>query len=108
MSNPLQNASHVETASAENGTSVECAECLEGDRVRGLFEHLQRAINAGHPVTLQATGVRRISTLALQVIAAARTTAQRHRQAFSIPSPSPEFVRACADTGLRRLLSPGD
>jgi len=108
MSNSLQNASQVETGSAENATTIECAECLEGDRVRGLFEHLQRAINAGQPVILQATGVRRISTLALQVIAAARTTARRHRQAFSIPSPSHEFVRACADTGLRSLLSPGD
>jgi anti-anti-sigma regulatory factor len=108
MSDPLQNASHVETASAETATTIECAECLEGDRVRGLFEHLQRSINTGHPVSLQAAGVRRISTLALQVIAAAHTTAQRHRQPFSISSPSPEFVRACADTGLRSLLSPGD
>jgi anti-anti-sigma regulatory factor len=108
MSDPLQKATLAGTANAESATTIECAECLEGDRVRGLFEHLQRSINAGHPVLLQAGGVRRVSTLALQVIAAARMTAQRHRQPFSIPSPSPEFVRACVDTGLRSLLSPGD
>jgi anti-anti-sigma regulatory factor len=108
MSDPLQNASRVETASTETATLIECVECLEGDRVRGLFEHLQRSISSGNPVMLQAAAVRRISTLALQVIAAARATALRHRQPFSIPSPSPEFVRACDDTGLRSLLSPGD
>jgi anti-anti-sigma regulatory factor len=108
MSDPLQNASRVEPASADSATLVECAESLEGDKVRGLFEQLQKSIHAGHPVSLQAAGVRRISTLALQVIAAARTLAQRHGQSFTISSPSPEFERACADTGLRSLLSPGD
>lgn len=108
MSNLTSNSSPVAISNAENATTIECAECLEGEGVRGLFEQLQRAINAGHPVRLQAAGVRRISTLALQVIVAARTTAQRHRQAFSIPSPSPEFARACADTGLVQLLSTGD
>jgi len=108
MSDPHQNASLAATATGEASSVIQCVECLEGDRIRGLLETLQRATKSGQPVVLQTANVRRISTLALQVIAAARATARRHRQAFSIPSPSPEVVRACADTGLSSLLSPGD
>ena len=108
MSEPVQNDSSVADAIRDNTSAVECPECTEGDKIRWLLEKLQRATNSTGPVLLQAANVRRISTLALQVISAAQATALRHRQPFSIPTPSPEFKRACADTGLRSLLSPGD
>lgn len=86
---------------------VTCAEQSEGEQVFVLFKHLQQKMQGGHSVTVNAEGVRRISTLGLQVLAAAKSTANRHGLKLDVHSPSPEFQRACADTGLSELLGIG-
>lgn len=68
---------------------------------------MQKNIHAGLPLTLKAAGVKKISTLGLQVLAAAKATANRSDLKFDIIAPSPEFERACADTGLNGLLGAG-
>ena len=108
MHHPGGSAPDMATGGTEDGRALECPEYLEGDRIRGLLEQLQHAMHAGRPIKLMAGNARRISTLALQVVAAARATAQRLGTPFSVVSPSPEFQRACADTGLLSLLSQGD
>jgi anti-anti-sigma regulatory factor len=93
---------------ASSGDAIQCPEILEGDAVRQFLSTLQSAIAGEHPMVLHADRTRRVSTLALQVLASAQASAKRHRLQFAIRSPSPEFERACADTDLGRLLSQGD
>lgn len=86
---------------------VACAAQTEGEQVFALLKNLQQTIHDGHPVVVNAGEVRRVSTLGLQVLAAAKATANRRGLRLDIHSPTPEFQRACADTGLSEFFGIG-
>jgi anti-anti-sigma regulatory factor len=90
-----------------NVSVVTCAAHTEGEQVFDLLKHLQQKMHDGHPVAVDAGEVRRVSTLGLQVLAAAKATANRRGLSLDIHSPTPEFKRACADTGLSELFGIG-
>lgn len=77
---------------------------MEGEQVKLLLKHFQQNIHDGVPISLSGAGIKKVSTLALQVLAAAKTCATRQNLPFHIEQPSPELVRACADTGLDNFL----
>jgi len=83
-------------------------EHLDGEEVPQLLTTLRHEMRRGHPVSLSAADVKRVSTLALQVLVAAKAMAAHRSQPFGIEHPSPEFLRACTDTGLCEYLNVGD
>lgn len=93
---------------AKPSDSVRLNEHLEGDDVRQLLITLRKEMRSGHPVSLSAADVKKVSTLALQVLVAAKAMAAHRSQSFGIEHPSPEFLRACTDTGLCEYLNVGE
>ena len=83
-------------------------ENLEGEAVHQLLAALREEMRSGLPVSLSAADVKKVSTLALQVLVAAKAMAANRNQSFGIEHPSPEFLRACTDTGLCEFLNVGD
>jgi anti-anti-sigma regulatory factor len=88
--------------------SLRLHEHLEGDEVRHLLAALRMEMRSGLPVSLSAAGVKKVSTLALQVLVAAKAMAVHRSQSLGIEHPSPEFLRACTDTGLGEYLNVGE
>jgi len=60
----------------------------------------------GQPITLDASGVRRIGGQCLQVLLSAQSTWAADGQAFEITDPSPEFVDGLALMGATDLCQP--
>lgn len=90
-----------------NLSVVTCDAHTEGEQVFALLRQLQQKMHDGHPVAVNAGEVRRVSTLGLQVLAAAKANANRRGLRLDIHSPTPEFQRACADTGLSEFFGIG-
>jgi len=83
-------------------------EHLEGDEVPQLLAALRQEMRSGLPVSLSAAEVKKVSTLALQVLVSAKAMAMHRNQPFTVEHPSPEFLRACTDTGLCEYLNVGE
>jgi anti-anti-sigma regulatory factor len=83
---------------------VNCPETLVGEHVAGFLDALRSALISGKPVSIDASPIAQVSTLALQVIAAARKSAVSRSIPFRLFNGSPEFVRACRDAGLDQHL----
>lgn len=97
----------VQDADVPDVSVVTCAAQTEGEQVFALLKNLQQKMRDGHTVTVNAEAVRRISTLGLQVLASAKSTANRHGLKLHLHSPTPEFKRACAETGLSEFFGIG-
>lgn len=84
--------------------SLNCPEYTEGEQIGVFLRQLQQTLQSRLPVTVNVCEVRRISTLGMQVLAAAKISANRDGLKFEFVSPSPEFRRVCSDTGLSALF----
>lgn len=77
---------------------------LESGAVAALLSSLREHVGDGAAVSLIASDVRKVSTLGLQVLVAAKAVSASGKPGVIIEDPSPEFCRACADTGLAGIL----
>lgn len=77
---------------------------VEGAAVEALLTALQERLAAARGLDIDGRDVVRISTLALQVLVAARRSAARRSLGFTLAA-SPELARAAAEMGLTPHLS---
>lgn len=77
---------------------------IEGTAADALLRQLQERLNADQAVRLDGAQVNRISTAALQILAAAQASARARSLDFSIQAPSQPLETACHTLGLSRLL----
>jgi anti-anti-sigma regulatory factor len=104
---PSEVTSQLPETHNANVSVVTCAAQTEGEQVFALLKNLQQKMHDGHPVAVNAGEVRRVSTLGLQVLAAAKASANLRGLRLDIHSPTPEFQRACADSGLSEFFGIG-
>ena len=69
-----------------------------------LCRTLQERLLAGEPLTLDGSGVERVSTAAIQVLVAASRSAASHDIAFRLDGASGALTEALADLGLAGTL----
>ena len=62
----------------------------------------------GHPLTLDASNVRRVGGQCLQVLLSAQVTWAADGHTFEIVEPSPEFADGVALMGAARLTQPSE
>lgn len=83
---------------------IRLPEFVEGNEVGALLSELRQFVGCGNSVSLLASDVKKVSTLGLQVLVAAKAMSDKRNLHLSIEDPSPAFSRACADTGLTDIL----
>lgn len=104
---PSETNSQLPEEQSADESVVTCAAQTEGEQVAVLLSHLKQKLHDGHSVAVNADAVQRISTLGLQVLASAKSTANQRGLELHLHSPSAEFKRACADTGLSKFFDIG-
>lgn len=95
----VSNNQPVESQSAPN-TVIALAEELLGEAPEALKQALLAAIVRGQPTVIDAGGVARIGTAALQVMLAFLAEAQRKSISTGLRAPSQAFIDALHCTGL--------
>lgn len=90
---------------ADGPDTIALPASLDAAAADDLQRRLQDLLGRQRPVTLDGSGVERVSTLALQVLLTARRGAGSRGLAFRIAPLSPPLSEAIDRLGLRHALS---
>lgn len=71
-----------------------------------LYQDLTEGLSVQQQIVLDASGIERITTPAIQLILAAAVTAQSKAKQVMISRPASVFMLAMEDLGLTPLLTP--